>query len=696
VAALVAVLVTGCSSGSSPFDPRARARAGARLEKVEGCGDLLARLRAGAVADLDAAIDSNLEAALGWRSVPFGLPGVLVPTGVPAPAPTAPAAGDAAAGAPVFSGTNVQVAGVDEPDFVKTDGEYVYVAADGRLQILDARPAAETRRVSSTPIEGTPRRLLLHGDRVVVFSSLSAPPAPVPGPGPLPMPLLPLGGGECSYGYDCVPQGDGSPAKVTVLDVADRAAPRVLREITSSSSFLAARRIDGAVHLATSIAERLPAGVATWPESLPGDERGIRAAFEALRARNRALVEAADLGAWLPVVRDVRHGPGGDVVDDGLLASCEGFHASAEGRGASLLSVVSFPTSGDGELRATTVVGRPGFVYASQNALYVAAPVGEAWAWAEPEEETTAIHAFSLASGPAPGSSYAGSAAVDGHVLSSFSLDEHAGHLRVATTIGHLAGPRLQNAVTVLRADGDLAPVGRVGGLAPGEDIRAVRFDGARGFVVTFRKTDPLFVLDLADPAAPRVAGELKVPGFSTYMQLMDPGHLLTIGYDAVEDGGFAWFQGILLQIFDVRDPAAPALLHREVIGTRGSSSAAATNHLAFNWFAPKGLLAIPMTRCEGGAPDGLFSDRMTFSGLMVYDVSTAGGFAYRGGVEHRAPEPPGTWGACGSWWTQSRSLVERSIFLDEFVLSFTPAELRVQGLGALGTDLARVDFTTP
>ena len=129
---------------------------------------------------------------------------------------------------------------------------------------------------------------------------------------------------------------------------------------------------------------------------------------------------------------------------------------------------------------------------------------------------------------------------------------------------------------------------------------------------------------------------ELKIPGFSTYMHMMDDEHLLTIGYDADDQGSFAWFTGVMLQIFDVSDPKNPRLTHKDVIGTRGSSSEALTNHLAFNYFAPKDLLALPMTICEGSSGGGSYGTTMTFSGLMVFDVTAASGFSLRGKV--RAP----------------------------------------------------------
>ncbi len=147
-----------------------------------------------------------------------------------------------------------------------------------------------------------------------------------------------------------------------------------------------------------------------------------------------------------------------------------------------------------------------------------------------------------------------------------------------------------------VRFRGGLTRVGAIDQIAPGEDIRSVRFDGDRGYVVTFKKTDPLFVMDLFEPRRPKILGELKIPGFSTYIHRIDPEHLLSIGFDANDHGAFAYYDGVILQLFDVKSRIDPKLVHKEKIGTRGSSSEAATDHLAFNYLASEGLLAVPMT----------------------------------------------------------------------------------------------------
>jgi uncharacterized secreted protein with C-terminal beta-propeller domain len=308
-------------------------------------------------------------------------------------------------------------------------------------------------------------------------------------------------------------------------------------------------------------------------------------------------------------------------------------------------------------------------------------------------QEASTVHKFSLQNEPA-GCAYVGSGVVKGRVLNQFSMDEHDGHLRIATTSGHVPNPNVHSTLSIL-VDNDthLNVVGQIDSIAPTEDIRSVRFDRNRAFVVTFKKTDPLFAFDLSNPSAPRIEGELKIPGYSTYMHLMDEDHLLTMGYDADDQGDFAWFQGIMLQIFDVSDMSDLKLLHKEVIGTRGSTSEAATNHLAFNYFAPKDLLAIPMTICEEGAGGSSYGDEMTFSGLLVYEVTAAEGFTELGGVSHADPEAENSRYACTSWWTDSNSVVKRSIFMDDYVYSVALDQIKIDSLDNLGHDISVIDL---
>jgi uncharacterized secreted protein with C-terminal beta-propeller domain len=601
-------------------------------------------------------------------------------------------------GAKEYSTTNTQEADVDEADFMKNDGKYIYILANGMFQIVDAWPAEQAHRISTTMLDGAPRAMFVHKERAVIYTSL---------------------GGDwnfetCTYGYDCEFTGDGKDLQIVVFDLADKAKPKLIRKTTFKGSYLSSRRVEDFVYTAVYFAEPpmpsmvfVPSEYQTYlwdcveneGEKFDIDEKALEDAFEALRLENIEKLNSMTLAEWLPQVTD-------EVLVNGKfqelaspLEECGGYYLSQTGDGASLLSLVSFDLTGEKTMAASTAVARPGAVYASKQAFYVASRhyKNETPYWFEEmvdAQETTTVHKFLMAA-DSPATAYSGSGLVKGRLLNQFAMSDYQGHLRVASTTGHLPGPAY-NTISVLKAQaGKLELVGMLDNIAPNEDIRSVRFGTDLGFIVTFKKTDPLFVIDLSDPTKPTIKGELKIPGFSTYMHFLDKTHLLTIGYDADDQGSFAWFQGIQLQIIDVTDITKPTLLHKEVIGTRGSSSDAATDHMAFNFFKPKEALAIPMVVCEGGS-GGDHGDVMTFNGLMVYNVTVTDGFKYKGGIPHAMPAPDGDYysnNACWGWWTQSNSTVKRSVFMDDWVYSVAMDEIKISALDQLDAPVATVSL---
>ncbi len=568
------------------------------------------------------------------------------------------------------SGTNNQVAGVDEPDLLKVDDRYLYIMTPEELLILDAEDPATTTELSRLTLEGSPRGLLLFGDRALVIASTATNSTY----------------NACTYGYQCQFRGDGYGTWLSIVELADRAAPRVSRRIELSGSFLSARRIDNHVHVVTQQSEG-PSSI-----SYPYPQVSGTTAQEALasyRTQYQAALDSIDQAATTiptPRITDqkVLSNGGTEPSNTGDVAVR---YYNGKGLPDGMLTVTSFDLEQDGPLDESVIFSPPGAVYASLDTLYVAVPeLNQNYLGTV---DSTWIHAFSL---DGSSSSYLASGRVEGHILNQFSLDAYGEYLRVATSNGWVPSPDVESLVTVLGRDDDrLVTKGALDGLAPGEDIRAVRFMGERGYVVTFKKTDPLFVIDLSEPERPRAVGELKIPGFSTYLHPLDETHLLSIGYDADDMGEYAYFDGVTLQILDVSEPTEPALLHREVIGTRGSSSDALTDHLAFNYFAPLGMLAIPMTICEGGG-NGIFADTLTFNGLLVYDVSIEDGFALHGRVAHPLPSGSSSLSAyttCSTWWTDASSSVKRSAFIEEYVLSIGDTLAKLSPLSQLERDAA-------
>jgi hypothetical protein len=603
-------------------------------------------------------------------------------------------------GASEYSTTNVQVAGVDEADFLKNDGKWIYMLAGGRLQILDAWPPEQAHKVSSTPIDGTPIAMYADMDVAVVYSSLGG-----------------YGGDpvhKCTHGYDCEFTGDGNDTKITVLDISDRAKPKLMREVRFNGSYLTSRRIGPVVYTIVHFPEPNVLPMGTYLETMPykvqhamsnakcGQGLGldpveVKALFEELFAKNKAEIEAAPITAWIPSVTDTWYVGNEGILQGNPLTDCEGYLLAGTGDGMALLSLVSFDMTTGTKLAATTIRSRPGAVYASDQALYLAMRHqntfgGEWFEGMQGTGEVTTVHKFELAV-DAPVTKYVASGLVKGRVLNQFSMGEHDGRLQIATTTGHVPHGAYNTIAVLEPKDDELVTVGMLDNLAPDEDIRSVRFGGDLAFVVTFKKTDPLFVIDMSDPANPTVKGELKIPGFSTYMHFMDATHLLSIGFDAQDMGSYALFQGVMLQVFDVTDITNPQLMHKEVIGTRGSASDATGDHLAFNFFKPKDLLAIPMVVCDGSPGGGTYGDTMTFNGLMVYRVTVADGFQYQGGIPHATVDNLGYYGGCGQWWTQSTSTVKRSIFMDDYAVSVAFDAIEFSKLTALDKPVATVDL---
>jgi len=660
-----------------------------QLKALSGCEDVEVAVRDSAIKQMEKLLKERLSEALlnGGLRCDYDVAMPNTAGGGPK---------QASGGANETSSTNNQVAGVDEADFVKNDNQYLYVLSKKNFRIVDAWPAESAHEIAKVGIEGEAKKLFIQGDIAMVYSSLND--QTTPGPND------PYGNyygsaSECTYGYNCSFTGDGFPTKVTIFDISDKTAPVLKRELKLSGSLIAARRIGSAVYSVVSSPSTLFKGLSYWPRGLgycdtDASPLEIMFAFDNLRQVNLDIINSAKLTDWFPALSDTQYQDEVPQTTSGLLADCKGFYKSTLADGNQFTTLIALDLQKSDPVQSSTIVSAPGAVYSSAEALYLSVPHSyhQGWGWYDMMKDTTeasTVHKFKLDASNAS-AQYTASGIVKGRVLNQFAMDEKDGYLRMATTTGRVPQPNVHSTMTIFGQQGtSLAVVGQLDGLAPSEDIRSVRFDNERGYVVTFKKTDPLFVFDLSNPGNPQVLAELKIPGFSTYMHMMDDNHLLTIGYDANDQGSFAWFTGVMLQIFDVSDPFNPLLAHKEVIGTRGSSSEALTNHLAFNYFAPKGLLALPMTVCEGGAGGGAYGNEMTFSGLMVYNASVQNGFSLQGKVEHPASEQA----SCNNWWTNASSEVKRSVIMDDYVYSISESLIKVNKLQTLSTDLGALSL---
>jgi uncharacterized secreted protein with C-terminal beta-propeller domain len=283
---------------------------------------------------------------------------------------------------------------------------------------------------------------------------------------------------------------------------------------------------------------------------------------------------------------------------------------------------------------------------------------------------------------------YEASGEIPGWVLNQFSMDEYQGYFRVATTTGNVWGGETASANQVYVLDQQLDIIGQLKDLAPGEQIYSARFIGNRCYLVTFKKIDPLFVIDLKDPFDPKVLGELKITGYSDYLHPYDENHVIGIGKEtiAAEEGDFAWYQGVKLSLFDVSDVQNPKVVGQYEIGDRGTDSPALQDHKAFLFDRSKNLLVIPVSVAEidaakypYGVPPYAYGDYV-WQGAYVFNISLEKGLELKGRITHCGDANP-----VQSWYYYSSSCsIERSLYIGNILYTISDAEVKLNSLGDL------------
>lgn len=522
------------------------------------------------------------------------------------------------------SDTNTQEAGIDEPDVVETDGEFVYLVDQDSLVILDGTDAEV---LSRTPLAGYGAQVLLSGDRLLAITGGGGYGFPIGGPGivtdelaiaPDIEPLVDPAGEPVPI-PEPLPVDPPSFAAGTVLhllDVSDRRAPTTIETTELEGQHVSTRVVDGVARVVISSYPQ-PSALAAAAQSTEPDE-----AVDVLAAG----VDDTVIEDWLPSFR-TSTGQNGSTSIEGPIVACDDVLVPEVNAGLAETSIlrVDFDEGFD-PADTTTIVAEAGTVYASASTLYVAAiryVSVPAQSDVASEDWSTAIHAFDLrGDGAAP---HVGAGEVPGNTLNQYSMSEHDGYLRIATTEGTpwSGTADSESAVRVLRLEGDeLIEVGVVGGLGKTETIQSVRFMGPVGYVVTFRQTDPLYVIDLSDPESPQAVGELKIPGFSSYLHPIGDGRLVGIGRDATDDGQD---RGLRLSLFDVSDPTDPTQL--QTFTAADAYSAAGNDPKSFLWWAPESAVVVPLERYEVTVEDqqGQPIDGVYQVGMAVLDVADSG-----------------------------------------------------------------------
>lgn len=487
-----------------------------------------------------------------------------------------------------YSGTNVQVEGVDEADIVKTDGRRIIgIGSDrsGSNEIWIADITSSTPRLRGRlPLQdGYYQELYLVGDRVFAIGDSTVGIDP------------PGGGGVFSnetsdeartaadedIALSIAPRSYDNAVVVTEVDISDPDNPEVARHLRVEGRYVSSRAASGYARVVVS----------SPPQKLGFVQPSYGSSnSEASATRfNRLLVQESTLDQWLPNYN--LHAANGESISRGQLLDCDKVFAPSVFSGFNQVSVLSFATSESLRLRdAVSTMANGETVYASPGNLYVSRVEYDYDGTAGKQTAETVIHKFSLASSGS--ADYEASGKASGAPINQWAFHEYQGRLFVATTSADRSD-NTESFVTVLEDDGsgNLAQVGQVGNLGRGEDIYAVRYIADKAYVVTFRQTDPLYVIDLSDPTDPTTEGELKITGYSAYLHPVGEDLLLGVGREATTTGRVT---GAKVSLFDVSDPSDPRTLDSLVL--EGGSSEVEWDARAFLWWAPKKLAVVPIS----------------------------------------------------------------------------------------------------
>jgi len=531
-------------------------------------------------------------------------------------------------GADDHSQTNIQVSGVDEADWAKTDGRFIYQISGARVVITDISKPDKPRLASVLTYESAerfqPEQLYVDGTRLIVIGHSTdygtdtdtvqpqnAAIAVLPDSGS--MPLLP-------------PSQLKQSVRSYIYDLQSNGQPKLKRTLEQEGTYLSSRKIGDALYIITNKPYR--------NYSLYAKSKGLH--LDAITGQSTNFNELAasfqtgytdtaisDKPQSLPL-DNVHYFP--DIIDYSLL----------------LIGSIDLGQP-EGRLQVSAYLGSSDRIFVSQRHLYVSQVIYKAKGSAF--EFITKFHKFRLDYGSVL---YMGEGSVPGLVTDPFSMNEHEGYFRVALANGDLTSDHPGESSQIYILDEKLRIVGKLDGIAPGEKMYSVRFMGKRAYMVTFRNVDPLFAIDLSNPQQPKILGQLKIPGYSDYLHPYDENHLIGFGKDTTEiksqgsNDTRAIATGMKVALFDVSDVSRPKEKFKEIIGDTGTHSELLDDYKALLFSREKGLLAFPVTLYEIGDKGNtdLFSyGQFAYQGAYVYSLDLERGFRLRERITHLSDE---------------------------------------------------------
>ncbi len=605
------------------------------------------------------------------------------------------------AGASDYSTTNIQVEGVDEADFVKNDGKYIYTIVQDKLVIINAYPAENAGIISETKLNGTPQQIFLNGDHLVVFVSNWEEV-------------------EVFSEFDFAPRPVGkSVTHAMLFDVSDRKNPQLFRDYNLRGNYYGSRMIGSAVYLIVQDYVNYANNYIDTP-SLRESSRIIMQPdiFYFPRPQssyNFNTIMSFDIqeDGVVPQAKTFMMGYASTlyVSENAMYLSSPkdlpfGYYEKAQEE--RFYSVVAPMLPKDAQDTISAIKGDDSLtsyekwdkvasvLQDTYNSLSEEAKKGlmqniedalkEYDLKKEEERRRTIIHKIVIDDGKIE---YLGNAEVLGSLLNQFSMDEKDGKLRVATTMETWVTDDFTQYNNVYVLNSNLKQVGSLEKIAPDERIYSTRFIGNRLYMVTFKRVDPFFVINLSSDQ-PKILGELKLPGFSDYLHPYDENHIIGIGKETADNewGGVST-KGIKIALFDVSDVTNPKNQAVYGIGEAGTESEALHDHKAFLFDKKKNLLVLPIREIKGkpklDRKLGYYTQD-AWQGAYVLTLTLEDGFSLRGKVTHNEGEEQ-------QWWYYSApDAVRRALYIGDVLYTVSGTTIKANDLKTV-KDIATIDL---
>ena len=488
------------------------------------------------------------------------------------------------------SDTNVQVQNVDEADIVKVDDKYIYYVSGKKVVIIDAEKPETSEKIVEINFENEkfyPREIYVNNQKLIIVGNEYNDTVKTE------FAEIDSATNDMSIKEDIINVNDDSKSGVIIYDISNVKEPKEIRRVMVDGMYLSSRKIENYIYFVVNKYIYTP---------------GIK---------NNNLEELEQYqDQYKPKYIDTAVGEDEKYIDYDNIYCLDGTDE------ANYLILVGLNIDNEEEAEIQTFLGAGQYVYSSEKNMYIATnkiTYGDDY---EILSENTHILKVALNNGKFI---FKAEADVNGQINNQFSMDENGDTFRIATTTGNIWTIDENTSNNLYILNDKLEEIGKVAEFAKEEKIYSVRYVGDKAYVVTFKQTDPLFVIDLSNPSNPQILGELKIPGYSTYLHPYDETHLIGFGYDTKEDGTQITTNGLKMAMFDISDLNNPKELFKINIGdSKYTYSELLFNHKALLFSKEKNIIAFPIYSSSG---------RKSYTRAAIYEIDLEKGFTLKGEI---------------------------------------------------------------